>query len=394
MVRNRCLWIFVLFVTLAGAWFFGERALYMAAIVLVILPLASCVVSFLLFTRLKVTYKQPATVMKNTPAVFFVTVHNHTFMPLGRIGVTLDYDDDAINLSQNATISLSPYGMNRLEIPFEVEFRGIYPLGVESIQLTDITGLFKFSRRINAVKTVTCLPGIGNLPHFSLTMRLASQASSRYDIRDEDYSTISDIRPYLPTDSIKRVHWKLTAKRNEWLVKNFQSNARNTVTVVLDITRLPLAPRQCYALEDSMVESTLGLVKYCLGSAMPVDFITTQGYKLQVNGGGEFEAVYKAASELIFAEKPVLDCRTVLSQELNDASGYVNVVILTAQLNAELYERVLNGTNNGHCIAIVFFEPPKPDEKTLEIFKLLSEGRMPCFRVEPIAEGDTDHHMH
>jgi len=391
MIRNRILWVFVLIVTLVGAWFFGERALYMAAIVLVILPVASCIVSFLLFMRLKVTHKQPFTVSKNTPATLIVTVHNHTFMPLGRVGVTLDYDADAINLSQNATISISPYGMNRLEIPFEVEFRGIYPLGVESVQLTDISGLFTFTRKINAAKTITCLPGIGSLPHFSLTMRLASQESSRHDIRDEDYSTISDIRPYLPTDSIKRVHWKLTAKRNEWLVKNFQSNARNTVTVIIDTVRLPLAPRQSYALEDSIVESSLGLVKYCLGNAMPINFLTTEGYEVEASGGGEFEAVYNAASEIVFTEKPVLDCRTVLAQKLNDANGYVNIVILTAQLTPQLYERVLNGTNNGHCIAVVFFEPPEADEKTLEIFKLLSEGRMPCFRVDPYAGDDSAH---
>jgi len=378
---NRFIWLALLLGMGVGAWFTGQRILYLTAVVFFVLPILSYIITLALLLGLRVFRSQPQAISKKAEGILSVAIHNNTPLPLGSVSVLIKADGDAISVLENQTVQINPFGRCRLEIPFVIEFRGHYNFGLAAVQVADITGLFRLQRTFDATKMITALPHVADVSQFPLTMNMMTQASSRHDIRDEDYSTISDIRPYLPTDSIKRVHWKLTAKRNEWMVKNFQSNALNLVSVILDTSRLDLPPRQTYAIEDSMVENALGLAKFCLGRGMPVDFITSCGQKINANKPAEFEIIYQTASDLRFTSTAKPNCHGVLSNTLTDATGYVNAVIITANLTAALYERIVKGTNNGHHIAVMYFATDEPDENGEEIFKLLTDSGMTCFRI-------------
>ncbi|MCL1883283.1 MAG: DUF58 domain-containing protein [Defluviitaleaceae bacterium] len=378
---NRFIWVLMFVGVCIGAWFSGERILFLAATILFALPIISYIYTYFLLRGIKVSRSQPDTIMKNAKGTLTIHLHNTLFMPLGGVEVSVNADEHAITILENQTIPLNPFAKETLKIPFQTEFRGYFNLGLDAIRVMDITGLFKLKREFDGSKMILSLPHVAELSHFPLSMNLMTQASSRYDIRDEDYTTISDIRQYLPTDSIKRVHWKLTAKRNEWLVKNFQSNALNLVSIILDTARVDLPKRESYALEDSMVENALGLAKFCLTKGMPVNFITTQ--KISARNAADFEAIYQAASNLEFSQDAVADCHSMLAQELTEATGVVNAVIMTSHLDApQLYERVISGTNNGHYIAVLYFPKPKPDFDADEIFRLLTESSFPCYKIE------------
>jgi len=229
--------------------------------------------------------------------------------------------------------------------------------------------------------TITALPGVADMSHFPIANNLLTQAQSRHDIRDEDYATISDIRPYLPTDSIKRVHWKLTAKRNEWLVKNFQSNALHQVTLIVDTKSMGQDYQEQVIMEDSMIDISLGLARHCLRRGMPVDFMAGGGHKTTGRAPVDFDVIYNTASSIRFEENPILSPGAILGQCLNDAAGYVNAIILTARLDAHLYERIANALNSGHYVAVVYFAPRTPSDDTEKIFRLLEEGGSHSYRV-------------
>jgi hypothetical protein len=242
-------------------------------------------------------------------------------------------------------------------------------------------GLFRLKRKVDKGVDITVLPRIVEMTNFPLAMNLLTQAHSRFDIKDEDYATISDIRPYLPTDSVKRVHWKLTAKRNEWLVKNFQSNALNKVTIILDSLRLPQRYKEQITLEDRIIEMAMGLARFCLRKGMPVDFMVGEGHTVHGQNPAMFETVYEMGSKLIFTEQPPFNPQAMLSHCLNEAAGYLNVIIMTPRLNAELYERIANGRNNGHNVAVLYFSSMIKDDDSEKIYRLLYEGGAPCYRI-------------
>jgi len=354
--------------------------LYVALGVLTALPILSYLIAVAGIMALRLTQDLPPTILKEEYGSLMVTIINPIRIPFGSVRF-LFYGDDFAVVMQDALIIPVSFRPIAQAIPFQINYRGEYELGIKSVQLMDLTGLFKLTRQVNWPVNMLSMPRITDMSKFPIASNLLTQAQSRYDMRDEDYATISDIRPYLPTDSIKRVHWKLTAKRNEWLVKNFQSNALHQVTLILDAKRMDLNYKEQVVTEDRMIEMFIGLADFCLKRGMPVEYTAGEGHTVIARNAGEFESVYQTIGRMRFEDAPTLSPYSILSQGLNDATGYLNAIVLTQRLDAALYERIVNAQHNGHYVAVIYFAPHLPDEDTEKIFKLLEEGAGDYFRV-------------
>ena len=379
---NRARYFVIWVLVGGGAWLYGERLMYVALAVLTVLPIISYLIAVVGIMALKISQQLPDTVLKEEYAQFNITIINPTRLPFGKIRFVFYGDDIAMVMQDNIIADVGIIRPVIVEIPFQINYRGEYEIGIKSIQVMDLTGLFRLNRKLNMNENIVALPRIADMTNFPIASNLLTQAQSRYDIRDEDYATISDIRPYLPTDSIKRVHWKLTAKRNEWLVKNFQSNALHQVTIILDGKRIErVSYKDQISTEDRMIEMSLGLARFCLRRNMPVEYIAGDGHKIVGNTPADFDSIYNMAARLQFDINPKLSPNAILSQSLNDAAGYVNAIIMTPRLDANLYERIANAQNNGHYVAVIYFAPRRPDKDADRIYRLLSEGNGNVYRV-------------
>jgi len=377
-VRYFVIWVLVG----GGAWLYGERMLYVSLAVLTALPIISYVIAAVGIMSLQITYNLPRTVTKNEFNEITINIINPIRIPFGRILCVFYRDDFAVSIQDSHVADVGSLRPISQVIEFHINYRGEYTMGIESLQTMDLTGLFRLTRKLNMSEKITALPGIADMSSFPIANNLLTQAQSRHDIRDEDYATISDIRPYLPTDSIKRVHWKLTAKRNEWLVKNFQSNALHKITLIIDSKHTSRDYQEQIIMEDRMIEISLGLALHCLRRGMPVDYMAGEGHKTISRSSSDFDTIYSTASSIHFEKSPALSPGAILGQCLNDATGYVNAIILTARLDAPLYERIANAQNNGHYVAVIYFAPRKPSGDTEKIFRLLEEGGGYSYRVE------------
>ena len=381
VTRNRLIWLVVLVSSFVYAWITGERILFVAAAVMFIIPIASFVLSRYFLARVKLSQTVPRSVLKNDQNQLTVRFHNHSIMPFGNAEVVFYGDENALNMPVSDNLFVKPLRTTEYKLPFTALYRGHFSLGIKAVEVMDITGLFRLKKNYGKFVEVTSLPLIKELKSFPLNLNTHTQAQARHDLRDEDYATISDIREYMPTDSIKRVHWKLTAKKGEWLVKIFQSNAQSRVSVILDSLRLDVHPKEMYSLEDHMIETTVAIVKYSLMQGIPVDFFATESFKSSARAMGEFTAIYHAAGSLKFDKSPPLSSLSILTHLLNEASGYVNAIIVSASLGHDLSERILNATNNGHNITVLYFSIEKPTEDSERIFALLSDSGVTMFNV-------------
>jgi len=379
---------FVVWVLVGGsAWLYGERMLYVCLAVLTALPVLSYILATVGIMVLKLSQDLPESILKEEYGELVVTITNPLRIPFGSVRFLFYGDDFAVVMQDSLITNVGSLRPIAHVIPFQINFRGEYDMGIESVQIMDLTGLFRLTRTINFRKTVVSLPRIADMTGFPITHNLMTQAQSRYDMRDEDYATVSDIRPYLPTDSIKRVHWKLTAKRNEWLVKNFQTNALHQITMILDTKRTNVSYKDQVTLEDRMVEMSIGLADFCLRRGMPVEYTVGEGHSIIGRHPGDFETIYQTAARLHFEEEPLYSPYSILNQHLNDTTGYINAVILTTRLDSTLYERVVNAQSNGHNMSVIYFAPLKPSPTTERIFALLTEGGLACYRVTEDVDG-------
>ena len=381
ITANRIMYTVLLGAICFFAWTSGERLAYISAAVLIIVPAVSYVITSIMLKLLNVRQYVPPTIVKMQEGTITMRLHNPTPLPFTKVECVFFGNKYAIETQADHTIQINSFKSTEENIPFRLLYRGEYEIGLQYVIATDFVGLFRIRRKYGNRVKILSLPRIIEFSNIPLTIDLVAEASSRFDIRDEDYSIISDVRPYVPTDSIKRVHWKLTAKRNEWMVKMFQSNAQNHVSIILDNLRMPVPEEEMYNLEDSIVENALGLARFCLNRGMPVDFMVTDGNQGHAQTGAAFDAIYHMAGDVVFEDTPQLSPVSILTQVLNDATGNVNTIIFTATLTSELYERTINAINRGNYTAIMYFAMEEPNPEYEKIFTLLEEGGLPCFKV-------------
>jgi uncharacterized protein (DUF58 family) len=112
--------------------------------------------------------------------------------------------------------------------------RGAFPLGPTTITSGDPLGLFSIKHKFPAQQSLLVLPYIFPITEFPahagyLPGGKAIQRKS-FDITPH----ASTVREYVTGDSVKRIHWASTARRNRLMVKEFEQDPQAQIWLFLD----------------------------------------------------------------------------------------------------------------------------------------------------------------
>jgi len=227
--------------------------------------------------------------------------------------------------------ALLPGNRNTWQYQMRFPYRGEYRVGVELVTVTDIFGLFNFTVKNKSPVSLVVFPKAND----GFTHELSSEAQSemrRKNLFEEDYSVIADVSRYT-SDDMRRIHWKLSAKRVEFMVKLFDTFEQEKNILFLDARKTPLAAGQALEFEDKVISYLTAAADFFAGSASPTS-IFSGGEDTPVNRGEEF-AFYTRLACFRFDDKdggaPSLlkleDCRlyafiTAIDKSLMDALCY------------------------------------------------------------------------
>jgi uncharacterized protein (DUF58 family) len=113
--------------------------------------------------------------------------------------------------------------------------RGLFTLGPVTARTGDPFGIFTATWTDPTTKTFLVYPPIVELPGIDLPRGMLPGAA-RSSFRTHNITTnVSGIREYLPGDSLSRIHWLSTARRNELIVKEFDLEPSGNLWIVLDL---------------------------------------------------------------------------------------------------------------------------------------------------------------
>lgn len=128
-------------------------------------------------------------------------------------------------------------GSNEFEYSVQVPYAGNYEFVLRSIRIYDLTGLFYITKRIGRSAQIQVLPHITNVG-----IRISERTRNFFgdaDVYDDfhpgdDRSEIFDIREFQAGDRIQSIHWKLSAKSDELLVRQDSQALACPVILLLD----------------------------------------------------------------------------------------------------------------------------------------------------------------
>lgn len=115
--------------------------------------------------------------------------------------------------------------------------RGVYRSGQVRVVSQDPFGLFRLRREFLDPHPYIVLPAVEPLP--DLDARFAGLPSDSRTTRHWEQITtdVASVRAYVEGDSMRRIHWPYTARKNELMVKEFDMGLSAEAWVLLDMHR-------------------------------------------------------------------------------------------------------------------------------------------------------------
>lgn len=268
---------------------------------------------------------------------------------------------------QTKVLSLLPFEKKDYEFDLECTCRGNYLIGIRSIEIEDFLGIFRFSYQVSEPKSMTVYPKVVGLQHFYLQNNFLTEIESSLNGTYDGALSTTDLRKYAYGDPFKRIHWKLSAKHQGFMVKNFENTVQTSTTFLLDLGRNPYSIEENTLIEDKLVESAVSLLQYCFGHWIPASLVcyNEQMQVLEGKNPLDFEGFYEFLSEVKFHSK--VSIKDVIRMHLKEHTEKSNLLIFTSQITDGLYSEIYKVKLSKYEVDIVYVYPPKLKQEQLEI---------------------------
>lgn len=187
------------------------------------IPLVTWLVNFLIKDKLAVTVQLPATVSKGQVAFGTLTITNQGHLYVGRIFCQLQLHNRLTGEKESCCLELSAAGKTSCSIRFQIQaFRcGYLQASLKKLYIMDWLGFLPVKGKTTAKAGCGVLPDTF-VPNLYLdvpqTDRPDSETWSQIQ-KGTDASQVFGLREYVPGDGLNRIHWKLTSKRQQLVVK-------------------------------------------------------------------------------------------------------------------------------------------------------------------------------
>jgi uncharacterized protein (DUF58 family) len=387
MKQSRILYACLLFAALSYAYFNGGKLPYVLLYTMILMPMVSLLYTLVVYLRFKFGQElDKKFVTKGDKVNFIFSINNEDFFIYPYIKVFFHGAKTIFeNQFQVKNFSLSPFCGKNYAFELQCNYRGNYEIGIHSIEIEDFFGLFRFRYNIYEPKFVTVYPKIIYLDHFRLKTDFLSESHSMLNTSSEDMATISDVRKYAYGDSLKRIHWKLTAKSRDVMVKKYQSTSETSILMLLDLRANPYSPGENIILEDKVIESVVAVLYYCLQNWIPVNLVFFSGkmVSFQARNHLMFNEIFEVLAKVKFNETvPVNDLLEIYSSNLLSKT---NILVFTSNLDYELYDKIYATANSGYDVGLVYTSAEKltgtKDQDADTILSFLPEIDVSSYKI-------------
>jgi len=177
-----------------------------------------------------------------------------------------------IDFFEKAGEEFELYGRGRVSFSCDIKsfYRCVTPVGVAYVDMYDFLRIWKFKQKVKDSAILIVCPNVVPFSDELFSIAPSEEAGISRKASHEDYSSVTDVRKYEFSDSIKRIHWKLSAKKNELLVKNYDHSNTMVTAILLDNRESFDDIKNPAALEDALIETAVSICKYNLDDNYPV----------------------------------------------------------------------------------------------------------------------------
>lgn len=285
-------------------------------------------------------------------------------------------------MEKDDVIMLGPGERRINDFSIQCDYRGSYNVGVERVEIHGFFKLFRFA--YNGIETLKVLvyPKIHELKAVEMRQALSDSEESIVSFDKFDQSLFSELRDYIPGDRLNRIHWKLSAGKDQWLTKEFEGNVNNKTIMLLNTEHAKFDFETNIIVEDYLIEGAVALSKYLLSNGTPTEFLWLDRQVNKVVGKYEkdFPMFYQQLAEVRF-EQVTGRVIKFMHDHLKIDHGKCVLVFFSMEVSLEMAEFLMRQQRQGYEVHLVtaplkgfYVGEKKLQIASANVYKLLDQG--------------------
>ena len=233
--------------------------------------------------------------------------------------------------------------------------RGRYPFDASRLELTDPFGLHRLQVPLAPPGALLVYPRVVHVERLFSESGAHAFDGRRLLLRRPTGFDLHSVRDYEAGESLRKVHWRSTARRGKLMVKELEDAPRDEVAVLLDADAASVAGesfdvqvRAAASILDAHVRRGRRAVLVINAPRVVAQQVHTDVTDRQ------------RALELLAAAEPVADRPLValLEHEASPAARALELVVVTARLDAPVVDRLVQRSLGRRKVSVAYIDAP------------------------------------
>ena len=320
------------------------------------------------------------TVYRGDDVVLSLRMRHRGLIPVAPL--LLELSEPSGNRDREIRLKNMPNRLQSMRLPVHAAHVGVFTVGLQSCTVEDLLGLVR--KRVSLRQTsfeLLVLPRTFDIEPLKLAP--GDPGSELMARATEDLSAPSDVRNYQPGDAMKKIHWKLSLRKRELMVRKFDEPILQDVLILMDCSRPPSwgHPKAEADLRDTLLETA--------ASVLTAQFSADHPFRLPLLGSHPVDVVKSMGlpialdylSRVDFSETDRFE--RVLSLESRRLRKVGCVVIITARLNIPMVDIMTRIHRAGPNIRLYLVTFAPEDENVLPLISRLRQAGLEVSYVTP-----------
>ncbi len=242
---------------------------------------------------------------------------------------------------RNDVMSVDGFEKVRRKLRFTCKKRGMYHIDEAELVSYDLFCRQTFVHRIPVAASLCVYPPLINVEKLIPVFRHMTGGYRTNLTLFEDPFAFAGVREYTSQDSMRRIHWKASARMGSWQVKTTEYNASTSVVILLNLES-PGVFTPVELLEDS-ISLAYSFVFYLCSNGVQTRLAAAgdEMLRLEENGRHQISAVRRALA-LISYENPCCRGEELVRREIPRLRRDDHVIVISMAGKQPMQEAVMD----------------------------------------------------
>lgn len=297
----------------------------------VLIPVFAGIINFFTGRQIKIYFdEQEEYCQKDDSIRKYIMIDNGTMFPVARIELQVEIQDYLGNKEKRTiVVNSEPHTIRNFGMEMTFHHYGIMSIRIRRIRVYDFFFLSVFRKKMNVETMIYIFPDLDG----ELEFHLKSNQYNTEDNENEEFSNgqrghnrreVVEVDEYREGDDIRNIHWKLSSKSEDLIIKHYSNQVDEKVHLHVDVL---VDAAHKYASCDRILGVLNSVVRSCVANKIDFD----------ITGYGENGSVQTDLNNILKLIEVRRDRETVFANILqNKKKAGTHIYITTGEVRREI----------------------------------------------------------